>query len=92
MKTKLKHFLRVSLNDNESTGRVGVEYMVWSPIHHFWIYPSKDWVELNKREQRFLLKQEVVKIGLRNDSPNYIALFLKDYGKEKNKKLYERFN
>lgn len=91
MKTKLKHFLRVPLNDKESTGKI-TEYMVWSPIHHFWIYPSKDWAELNKREQRFLLKQEVVKIGLRNDSPNRIALFLKDHGKEKNKKLHKRFN
>ena len=89
MKTKLKHFINVPLNDAEDTGRVDVKYMVWSPVQHSWIYPLKDWSwnRLNKKQQKFLLKQEVVKIGLRNDNKKYIALFLKDYGKERNRKL-----
>ena len=91
MKTKLKHFLNVPLNREESTGKTDVEYMVWSPVSHCWFYPKDDWKNFNTRYRRFLSKQPVVKIGLRNDTKKHIALFLKDYGKEKNRKLKEKF-
>lgn len=92
MKTKLKHFLNVPTNkDKQSLGRVPVQYMIWSPVYHWWIYPdNSQWEMFSKREKKFLLNQEVVLIGLRNDTPNRVALFLKDYGKEKNKKLKEK--
>ena len=87
MKTLLKHILQIKPNEDSTLGKF-TRYMVWSSIHHSWIYPN-DWSydNLTKAEKKFLLKQEVVTISLRNDSLNFIAIFLKDYGKEKNKKL-----
>lgn len=95
MKTKLKHLLnsQVFINNTELYGKI-THYMIWSPVHHQWIYPEDcTWCEyLTKKERDFLLNQEVVRIGLRNDMPNHIAIFLKDLGKDKNKKLKQRFN
>ena len=83
--------MKVKLNDNEAYGKVTF-LMIWSPVHHYWIHDfSVDTNLMTKREIKFLLKQEVVKMGLRGDTKDTIAIFLKDYGKEKNKKLYERY-
>lgn len=89
MKTKLKHILNVEANKDTYTGKETF-YMVWSPVHHYWIYPEKEWGGLSKKEKRFLLKQTVVKIGLRNTCLNHIAIFLKDYGKKKNRKYRKK--
>lgn len=64
MKTKLKHVINVPLNKDVSTGRIDVEYMVWSPVQHSWIYPLKNWKEFTPKQQKFLSKQPAVKIGL----------------------------
>ena len=94
MKTKLKHFINVPTNlTDETIGKIPTHYMVWSPVHHSWFYPtnfSHEWVNMSNKEKKFLLKQEVIKVSLRNDEPYKVALFLKDYGKEKNKILKER--
>jgi len=87
LKVTLKKFLSIELNDNEVYGIV-TKMMIWSPVHHWWINPEDwTWNEFSDKEKKFLLKQPVVRIGLRNDSKDTIAIFLKDYGKEKNKKL-----
>ncbi len=88
LKVTLKQFLSIKLNDSETYGMV-TKVMIWSPVHHWWIYlDGYTWDNmLSKKEQKFLLKQPVVRIGLRNDTKDTIAVFLKDYGKEKNKKL-----
>ena len=90
MKTKLKHILNVKPNKDEGLGKI-TKYMIWSPVHHSWLHLG-DWSYngLSKREKKFLLKQEVIHLGLRNDTKDTIAIFLKDYGKDKNKKLYKK--
>lgn len=91
MKTKLKHIIKVELNKDEAYGK-DTYLMIWSPVHHYWVHDFSVNTDLmTKREIKFLMRQEVVKMGLRNDTSDTIAIFLKDYGKEKNKKLYERY-
>ncbi len=89
MKTTLKHILQIQLNDSESLGKK-TYIMIWSPVDHCWYY-EQDFERINPKYFKFLLKQEVMRMGLRNDMPNNIAVFLKDYGKEKNKKLRKRY-
>ena len=90
-KTKLKHILRVPLNKDEAYGKV-TSLMIWSPVHHYWLSPYNMTTDLmTKKEIKFLMNQEVVRMGLRNDKLDSIAIFLKDYGKEKNKKLYNKY-
>lgn len=85
-KTKLKHLLQIECNQDLSLGK-RTKIMVWSPIDHCW-YCEEDFSRINEKYfKKFLLKQEVMRFGLRNDSLDTIAIFLKDYGKEKNCKL-----
>lgn len=88
MKTKFKHFLQVPLNTSTAFGKP-TKLMFWSPIDHCW-FEMKDWEELSPQHRKFLMKQPVEMIGLRNDSPDYIAIFLKDYGREKNRKIHAK--
>ena len=88
MKTKLKHFINVPTNHSESLGR-STEYMFWSPVHHSWFDYPREWDTLPAKQKKFLLKQPVVLVGLRNSDPDKIALFLKDYGKEINRKKHK---
>ena len=94
MKTKLKQFLNVQTNlVYPDIGVTPTMYMVWSPVHHYWFYPSNfnsEWISLSNKEKKFLLKQEVVMVTLRSDEPKKIALFLKDYGRDKNRKLHKK--
>ena len=85
-KTKLKHLLQIECNQDLTLGKC-TKIMVWSPIDHCW-YREEDFSRINEKYfKRFLLKQEVMRFGLREDSIDTIAIFLKDYGKEKNRKL-----
>lgn len=82
---KLKQFLDIRLDDHIS---IHPELMIWSPVHHYWIFIKGPWESsFSKKELKFLLKQSISFIGLRNDTPQTIAIYLKDYGEEKNKKL-----
>ena len=83
MKTKLKHILNVEANKSILYGKT-TYYMVWSPTYHQWFYPSlKDWNEIPKKELKFLMNQEVIKLSIRNDMDGYIAIFLKSTRKTK---------
>ena len=85
---KLKQFLDIRLDDHIS---IHPELMIWSPIHHYWIFIKGPWESsFSKKELKFLLKQPISFIDLRNDTPQTIAVYLKDYGKQKNKKLRTR--
>ena len=85
-KTRLKHLLQIECNQDLSLGK-STKIMVWSPVDHCWYY-EYDFSRINEKYfKKFLLKQEVVRFGLREDSIDTIAIFLKDYGKEKNRKL-----
>ena len=88
MKTKLKHFINVPTNQDESLGK-RTEYMIWSPVHHLWFDYAKEWNMLPAKQKKFLLKQPVELVGLRYSAPNKVALFLKDYGKEANRKKHK---
>ena len=91
-KVRLKDVLNIKLNSDTIYGCV-TQYMVWSPVHHYWIYPNEyTWTNLSSKERRFLLKQEVVMLSLRESAKGYIAVFLKDYGVCKNKKIKKKFN
>lgn len=91
MKTTLKHILQVDINPEENPFGRGTQVMIWSPVDHCWLFED-DIIRINdKYFNKFLLKQEVVRIGLRNDMPGHIAIFLKDYGKEKNKKIRKKY-
>lgn len=88
MKTLLKHILYLNVNDSEIYGKK-TYLMVWSPVDHCWFYEDQ-LEQMDKKHLKFLLKQEVVRIGLRNDSPDNIAIFLKDYGRIKNRELAKK--
>ncbi len=93
MKTRLKHILQIQFNDNEGLGKI-THLMVWSPVDHCWYfedYFEQDFLKTNKKYLKFLLNQEVVRIGLRNDTLDTIAVFLKDYGKERNRRFRKKF-
>ena len=90
MKTTLKHILQVQLNDEEAYGKK-THIMIWSPVDHCWIFEETLENYINPEWYKFLLKQEVMRISLRNDMPNNIAIYLRDYGKEKNRKLKRKF-
>lgn len=87
MKTTLKHILQIEFNHDLSFGK-DTYIMIWSPVDHCWFYEDDLKNRINpKYLKKFLLKQEVMRIGLRNDSLQNIAVFLKDYGKVKNQKI-----
>lgn len=89
-KTKLKDILRIELNKDEAYGKV-TEIMIWSPVHHSWLY-ERDLLTMGhkSRQYKFLMNQQVMKMGLRNDNLKYIAIFLKDYDKEKKIKIRKK--
>lgn len=92
MKVKLKRLLKIKLNKDVMYGKE-TKFMIWSPVLHYWVVEDEPTFEdLSLRDKKFLLNQEVVKLGLRNDMPNHLAIFLKDYGTEKNSKLRRRLN
>lgn len=88
-KTRLKHLMNVEYNLNEAYGK-RTEYMIWSPVHHCWLY-QRDLIGMNKRRYKFLMNQKVIRVSLRNDNPNYIAIFLEDYDKPKKEKLRKKY-
>lgn len=89
-KINLKEFMALNFNDQTIYGEI-THVMIWSPVHHYWIFPDDhSWNDLPLKEQKFLNKQKIVRIGFRKDTPNTIAVFLEDYGKVKNRQLYEK--
>jgi len=87
LKVKLKQFLAIQLDDGKKYG-IATNIMIWSPVHHWWIRVDDwSWQHCSDKELKFLLKQPIERIGLRSDQPGYIAVYLKDYGPEKNKQL-----
>ena len=62
--------------------------LIWSPVHDFWILNDGSWEFCySKKELKFLLKQPISFIRLRDKTPEVIYVYLKDYGEQKNKKL-----
>lgn len=66
--------------------------MIWSPVHDCWIFKEGSWESslYSKKELKFLLKQPISYIRLRDNAPQTIDVYLKNYGKQKNKKLRTR--
>lgn len=83
--------LKDIMNLNRVDYSIVCKIMVWSPVHHQWFHPDQDDYYFI-RDQKFLMKQEVVGIGLRGDSKDTIAIYLKDFGKAKNKKIAEKLS
>ena len=84
---RLRQLLKVPVNKDLGYGK-NTKYMIWSPVHHYWIYCI---IDEPKKSRKFLLRQKVVKIGLRESAKDYIAIFLEDFGEKKNKKLHKKF-
>lgn len=92
MKIKLKHLLKIKLNTDEMYGKI-TKFMVWSPVLHYWVVEDEPTYDnLAPSDKKFLLNQDVVKLGLRNDMPDHLAIFLKDYGTDKNYELRHKLN
>lgn len=81
---KLKEFLKLNLLDNTTYGRP-TSLMIWSPVHHYWFEDINE-----EKDKKWLLKQNIQKIGLRDSSPGKIAIFLEEYTKEKRVKIREK--
>ena len=81
---KLKKFLKLNLVDNTTYGRP-TSLMIWSPVHHYWFENINE-----EKDKKWLLKQKIEKIGLRDSAPGKIAIFLDEYTKEKRIKIRKK--
>ena len=81
---KLKEFMKLQLLDNTTYGRP-TSLMIWSPVHHYWFDDIS-----NEKDKKWLLKQKIQKIGLRDSAPGKIAIFLEEYTKEKRAKIRKK--
>lgn len=88
---KLGEFVNLSRGgDIFLDGHVSIRphFLIWSPVHNFWILNDGSWhFNYSKKELKFLLKQPISFIRLRDKTPELIYVYLKDFGEQKNKKL-----
>ena len=78
-KVKMKHFLNIIINKDKILGKE-TKLMVWFPYKHRWFRPEEEDLSqfMDKKTYKKFLNTKVLRIGLRNDMLDYIAVFLED--------------